>query len=577
MPDIFVTDSSERYLASTHTDRLLYQDGFILDCSFIGQQELQDFNNSIVGLDDEASRLMLERLDQDVNRLIQAGRIGGNRYIDALPPVDKVQSMLFNFHRRFVLNRYLFELVIDRFQKYFSLSATLLLELAEDYYLVNEISEGVRSASYYPMFSHSPVKAMLKQAYYFFSRMFRSTKIQRTQIAVVLYDIHNEVDLFRKFMDLVKRQGKIDVTIIEVDSGNPPDKRVDPGIFAADNIKIIKLYDHKANLSADYDSFYAACEKINPLYSVFRKARYCEQEDVQYGFVNQVISQLAPDVCLYVNVQEFGRVVANVCKFHNIPSICVEYAFSFDTYNMEKRIRFDRRACISQITAQNWVKHKDPTPHHDIIGLCKMDEWYDKLSAIKQSGTNKLFQNGARTILFISTWAPNPNSPLLSEKVTIVEQLSGICQRHGWNLIIKKHPSEFDGLLDRVFEKNKYPHQRLVEHSEMPLFDCIYYSDFVCTQNSSAFVEALYLNRPFSYITIEGENRWANMSYFSKEKAVGTFSSLAEYEKYLVDNAGEAAYPLLQQQFLDLQEKFLYKTDGKASERLLKLAESFVK
>jgi CDP-glycerol glycerophosphotransferase (TagB/SpsB family) len=165
---------------------------------------------------------------------------------------------------------------------------------------------------------------------------------------------------------------------------------------------------------------------------------------------------------------------------------------------------------------------------------------------------------------------------LLTEKVKIVEQLSEFCLKHGWNLLVKKHPSEFDNLLDHIFAQ-KSPNQRFVEHHEMSLFDCIYHSDFVCTQNSTAFIEALFLVKPFSYLTTEGENLWASRSYFSREAASGNFNSIAEYESYLLANEGEEAYKRLQQEFITLQTKYLFKTDGKASRRLLDLAESFVK
>jgi CDP-Glycerol:Poly(glycerophosphate) glycerophosphotransferase len=404
-----------------------------------------------------------------------------------------------------------------------------------------------------------------------------SPKMEKTQIALVLFDIHNEFDLFKKFIELAKRDNKISITIIVVDSGNPADKKVDTAMYAGGNVKVVQLYERKANLLTDYSSFYAACEKLDPLYKVYKRARLCEEEDVQYGFLNNVLSALKPDVCMYVNIQEFGRVVANVCAAYSIPSICVEYAFSFDTYYMEKRIRFDLRACISEITAQNWIKHKDPTPRHEVIGFCKMDEWHDRLARIEAEPQRRPFDNGRRTVLFVSTWAPNPKSPLLTEKVRIVQYLSDFCYRNGWNLLVKKHPSEFDGLLDNVFSKTQYPGQRLVEHSEMPLFDCMYYSDFICTQNSSAFIETLYLNKPYSYLTTDGENLWANMSYFAREKVVGNFHSMTEYERYLMEHSTEEAYRQLQAEFMNLKGKFLYKTDGRASERLLALAESFIK
>lgn len=580
MVDIFITDSRERYDRSSHPDRILYSDGFIIDCSFVPKDKLDNFNDSIVGIDDEASRLMLVRLDEDIRSIVDRNlTFDANRFISRLPAVEKLYSTLFKLHKEFVFTGYLFQIVLDRFFTHFSIGRLpLILELSEEYYLTQGLAFEIKSANYYPVFKNKYRTILIRQAYYFLRRLVsKRKKIEKTQIALVLFDIHNEFDLFKKFMELAKRGNKVSITIVVVDSGNPADKKVDTSMYEGGNVKVVHLYEQKANLYTNYNSFYAACEKINPLYSIYRRARLCEEEDVQYGFLNNVLSALAPDVCMYVNVQEFGRVVANVCAAYNIPSICVEYAFSFDTYNMEKRIRFDMRACISEITAQNWIKHKDPTPRHEVIGFCKMDEWHEKLALMQQSVQNKPFGNNNRTILFVSTWAPNPNSPLLTEKVKIVERLSEFCFRNGWNLLIKKHPSEFDNLLSGVFDHNKHANQRIVEHSEMTLFDCIYYSDFICTQNSSAFVEALYLNKPFSYITTEGENLWANMSYFSMEKAVGTFGSVADYEKYLLDNGGEEAYRNLKGEFLKLQSRFLYKTDGKASERLLALAESFVK
>lgn len=580
MVEIFITDSRERYDQSKYPDRVLYTEGFIGECSFVSKEELEDLNAALTGLEDEACRLMLQSLDRDFQTLTEKKlTFGANRFISRLSATDKFNSTVFNFHKHFVLRKYLFQLVLERFFHAFSIpSRPLVMALSEDLYLTRDLPFDIRSADYYPAFSNVYPRVLLKQAYYLFKRIFSGKVVfPKTQIAVFLYDIHNEFDLFKKFMELAKAQNKVAITIIVVDSGNPADKRVDTTMYEGGNIKVVHLYQQKANLLSNYNSFYDACTKIDPLYSIFKKARLCELEDIQYGFTNKVLSQLSPDVCLYVNIQEFGRVVANVCAGLNIPSICVEYAFAFDTFTMEKRIRFDLRACISEVTAQNWVKHKDPSPRREITGFCKIDDWEEKLERRRRAAGERPFDNDKRTILFASTWAPNPNSPLLTEKVKIVEQLSEVCRRHDWNLIVKKHPSEFDKLVDGVFSKNNYPNQRIYEHREMTLFDCVYYADFVCTQNSSAFIETLYLNKPFSYITAQGQNIWAGLSYFSREKEVGTFSSVEEYEKYLVAHAGEEGYRKLRADFMRLQSKFLYKTDGKASERLLELASSFIK
>jgi hypothetical protein len=579
MVDIFITDSRKKYDRSTHPDKILYLDGFIVECSFISQAEIGEFNNSLVGLDSEAGRLMLEKFDEDVQTIITKDlKFGANRFISGLPATEKIHSTLLNFHRSFVLKKYLFRIVFDRFFTRFSISpGPLILSLSESYCLTRDLAYDIKSADYYNEFGNVYFDYLIRQPYYFLRHLFRlKKKIPKAHIAVFLLDIPNEYDLIRKFVELVKKQDHLTMSIVLIDSGNPAGKRVDPSLYQGGNVHVSYIHEYKENLFTGYSGFYSVCEKINPLYKVFKKARLCEAEDIQYAFMDNAISAISPKVCLYLNTQEYGRVMANVCAAYNIPSICVDYSFFFDTYNIEKRIRFDVRACISDGSAQNWIKHKDPTPRHEIIGFCKIDDWQEKYKIREQSKNNRIFDNGKRTILFASTWAPNPHSPLLTEKVRIIKELSEICSRNDWNLIVKKHPSEFDNMIDNVFNNNKYANQRIFEHNEMSLFDCVYSSDFVCTQNSSAFIEALFLNKPFSYISTHGQNNWAAMSYFSKEKEVVTFSSVIDYERYLLEHTGDAAYQKLLLDFRRLQSKYLYKTDGKASERLLDLARSFI-
>ena len=580
MTAIFITDDRAEYEQSRQTQRILYVNGFIGDCSFIDKAKLESFNNSLLALEDEASRLMLERLDEDFKNITENGiKFSSNKFIDRLTPSKKLHSLLFNSYKLFVYKKYYFQLVIDRFFAFLSISnPPLHLSLSEEYYLTQELPYNIISSSFRPAFKETYFKLLVKQVYYFFHKLFlNGPNPDNTQLAIFLFDIHNEVDVFRKFIDIAKKENNLDITLVVIESGNSQDKKADASIYKGDNVKVIQLYKQKANLLSNYHGLYEACKQINPLYGIFKKARLCETEDVQYGFINNAIEKLSPKVCMYLNSQELGRVLSNVCAYHQIPSVSVEYAFSFDSYHIEKRIGFDVRACMSEVTSQNWKKHKDPTARHEIIGFCKLDDWSEKTEQKRIAGKKGLFSNNDLTIFFASTWSPNPDSPLLTEKVQIVKELSEVCHRNGWNLIIKKHPSEFDNLLDGIFKNNEYPNQKIFEHSEMSLFDCVYYSDFVCTQNSTVFVEALYLNKPFSYISANGENTWAAMSMFSQEKAVKMWGSVNDYEQFIKDHSEISAYQKLAEDFLALQAKYLYKTDGKASERLMELAKSFIK
>ena len=579
MTELYITDSTELYEQSTEPDRLLYINGFIGRCTFLSAKQIEDFNSSLLGTEDEASRLMLEKWDEDVKTIREKGwRYSSNKFIDKLPIIKKIHSSLFISYRHFVLKRFFFQVVLERFFSYFSLSPIpIKLVLSEDYFLTRDIPYTIKSTLYYPVFKNVYIKLLVKQLYYFFNRLFlKGPKLKKTQLAIFLFDIHNEFDVFKRFMEIVQKENKLDITMVVVDSGNPQDKKVDTSMYESANIKVVHLYQQKANLLSDYNQLYDVCKKLNPLYKVFKKARLCEMEDVQYGFVDNVMSQLSPDVCMYLNSQELGRVVSNVAAYHNIKSICVEYAFSFDTYHIEKRIGFDVRACMSEVTSQNWRKHNDPSSLHEIIGFCKLDDWTEKLALKKVSQPGNFFGNNKKTIFFASTWSPNDDSPLLTEKIQIVKELSEICIRNDWNLIVKKHPSEFDNKLDDIFTKKSYDNQRIFNHADMSLFDCVYNADFVCTQNSTVFIESLYMNKPFSYISTNGENTWARLSPFSKEKVVRALGSVSEYEQYILDHLSDTAYNDLQHEFITLQTKYLYKTDGKASERLLNLVKSFI-
>ena len=579
MTELYITDSAELYEQSSQPSRLLYLNGFISLCSFLSAKQIEDFNSSLLGTEDEASRLMLENLDQDIKSISEKRlKYKSNKFIAKLSLVKKIHSSLFSSYSRFVLKKYFLQVVLDRFFRYFEIPSTSLsLTLSEDYFLTLDMHFDIKSTSYYPTYKNVYAKILLRQVYYFFSRVFlKNPKLKKTQLAIFLFDIHNEFDVFKRFMEIVQKDKKLDITMVVIDSGNPQDKKVDTSIYKAANVKVVHLYQQKANLLSNHSQLYDVCKKLNPRYEVFKKARLSEMEDVQYGFVNNVMSQLNPDVCMYLNSQELGRIVSNVAAYYKIPSICVEYAFSFDSYHIEKRIGFDVRACMSEVTSQNWIKHKDPSLRHEIIGFCKLDDWTEKLALKKASQPGNFFGNTKKTIFFASTWSPSPDSPLLTEKVQIVKELSEICRHNDWNLIVKKHPSEFDNKLDHIFSEKSYENQRIFDHADMSLFDCVYNADFVCTQNSTVFIESLYMNKPFSYISTNEENTWAKMSPFSKEKVVRALGSVSEYEQYILAHLSDTAYRDLQLEFLTLQTKYLYSTDGKASERLLNLVKSFI-
>jgi CDP-glycerol glycerophosphotransferase (TagB/SpsB family) len=173
-----------------------------------------------------------------------------------------------------------------------------------------------------------------------------------------------------------------------------------------------------------------------------------------------------------------------------------------------------------------------------------------------------------KTIFFASTWG-GTNGVYNDEKVQIVQHLLQICEANNYQLIIKKHPAETDNKLDELMKKHQYHSFKIFNHGELNLYQALAATDVLITQNSSISAEALYYHKPVMFVNLTDQLIWPDLLPFIHEKFAFNVRSLTDLEKniiFIFDNLDTIANEVKQH-----ADKYIYKPDGNASQRLLDL------
>jgi CDP-glycerol glycerophosphotransferase (TagB/SpsB family) len=272
-----------------------------------------------------------------------------------------------------------------------------------------------------------------------------------------------------------------------------------------------------------------------------------------------------------MSTHDTGRYMADVSHSLNIPSVHVDYALFSDNPLMDRGIKYSTRLPISPAITSIWKKQNDPTPNHIPIGFLKFDKI--PISGIIKRDffeENKLNINEP-TLFFASTWSEAGTS-YESEKRQIIENLVTLCKHKNWNLIIKKHPLEFDTIADTIINEKGNSKQVVFNHASLSLFDAITFSDITINQMSSVVLECLYLNKPFCYISLSTEKKMFENSIFREENFAKKFSSLNELNDFLSSFFSNVSIQnSIKKEMENKKEYYLTKTDGLASQRLLNL------
>jgi len=201
-------------------------------------------------------------------------------------------------------------------------------------------------------------------------------------------------------------------------------------------------------------------------------------------------------------------------------------------------------------------------PRYDI--LCQLETRYSKKRIIEDLGLDPHKK--------IVLWTTQTHGLSYIENIKNIEavynamsSLKGEAQ-----LIIKLHPSEDQDAV--LYSKKRY--NPLILSKNVDTYRLIFCCDVLITKYSTTALEAIMLGKPVIVLNLSGEPDREN--YVRENVALGVYTPetlINTIKKIFKDDDTVAQLKKCHKEYI---EKYLYKNDGKSTERMLKLIESLL-
>ena len=579
--ELFITDNLKAFNDSTCKCKILYGGSMVVQWNL--SSSIDEFNLGLSGIEYKAADAMHQELSECIANLDKY-TLTHNKYLATRGTKSDIHfSLLYNSYWQLVIKKHVLRIVLEKLLIIASPIKQINFQLDESYSLI-----AVDFNTYYPSqelnfnFSKNPVswkkqllvsvKNLGYTGYYTWKKITGynlRNEAGKKQVLLVIYDVPSLHVVLEKFYTLINSQESLHLTILALTSGISLQKAIDAFKYSGKSISVIDYVQFRKGNFINHTDLYQALESLNVAYSIIRKQQLIENLETHYSWLGNAFEQLKPDVCFTLGVLEITRAISDVARYYKVPSINVDYGlFTDDSLFMASNIKFDIRACISKMNADIWKRHKDPSSQHQVIGFCKLDSYTTYTQTQADLLAKYGFNATATSIFFASSWA-SANKSYNLEKQKIVKELALLCSKNISNLIIKKHPAQLEDLVKQVIEELKFKNQKVFEHVEMPLNDAIFMSDVCTTQSSSMVADTLYFEKPFCFLSGSDEKAVTDLySEFKKDGSIETFASMKDFETFVANITTEVYRKTWQNKILALKEKYLFKTDGKASERL---------
>lgn len=579
--DLFITDSASLYESDKSGYKVLINGPIILKSSFLSLQDTYNIANDCHSVEISAGELLLNELEDVVKQLSQF-EISGNKITNSKPKDERLYGQLFILFAHYARKKYVFHAWFSYFLKYLpkgvshiDINLTYKNMLIDEALLREDISKSITFSLKYREHGiwWSKFIARLKNFFYPVTALFPPSKnfSDKKHIVVVIYKLSHHVDVFKRFFQLIKHRTDIQLSLVFVDfAPEATNVNYDRLVRPQKNIHTYSIKQFRTSHHTDYSDLISKLIKINPKYVLFDKGDRLFRSEVLYAWMNKMFTCLKPDVCIQMTTHEIGRVMADVARFHDVPSIQLDYALFADYFIMQSKIKYTLRASISQSVIDIWKKRKDITPTHIPIGFCKMDEMASEADILKTKSDffkRNALNIEAKTLFFASTLV-DEGAVYYKEKESIIRALCLMCHRNHWNLIIKTHPLELDSTAFDIISEYMFEGQKVFHHFEISLHDAIIYSDIITTQASSIVLEATYYEKLFCFLSTSEKSKVILAS--ADPEITPIYRNMDEFEAFCKTIfTDQVKFLSMKERIRQRKEYVLYKTDNKASERLL--------
>lgn len=304
----------------------------------------------------------------------------------------------------------------------------------------------------------------------------------------------------------------------------------------------------------------------------------------------RMIEEEKPDLILILNEYgRFERALVIAGKLRSVPVLAVQHGVIHPTHegymHTHDEISPDGSAkspyCpIPDITAVYGAYHKDlltkvsaypedsvvvtGQPRYDI--LCHVDKIYSKDKICKKYGIDP----NHNIILWATAFHGQDDEGNIKDFKALFETIQNI---KDMTLIIKPHPIDRQRHVKMIKDYlNNYQISVVVSPSSSDTYEQLFICDLMITKDSTTAMEAVALNKPV--IVLDLNYKSDAIGYVKEGVALGVYKTedLKPTIEKLLKNDSELAKN--RKKYI---EKYLYKIDGRATDRVVKLIEEMIK
>lgn len=217
------------------------------------------------------------------------------------------------------------------------------------------------------------------------------------------------------------------------------------------------------------------------------------------AFMDRVLDEVKPDVVVSTNSPKSERAVVNAAKARGIPTVSIVDLFGDGDFYVPE----GNKICVlSNITKQFYLDAGVPEHMVKVTGNPMFDKLYQtRKSQANQTSPDKGTEQEGPALLWCDqpgNWLKDRSKMHTYSEADTVRCLNSICnaalQAGFGSVYIRPHPSQDRSIFSRFLTTTNDP--RIVDGSEVDLYELLYEVDAMATRTSTTALEALLLNTP---------------------------------------------------------------------------------
>jgi len=281
--------------------------------------------------------------------------------------------------------------------------------------------------------------------------------------------------------------------------------------------------------------------------------------------INNMLSVEKSRLFVVMNeITTIGNIAAHIAKQKGIKTLCIQHGVMADILGFTP-VSADKIAVWGSSSRETLIKNDTPKEKIVITGAPQFDDLALKNIPLDENAIKKLDITPNKKLIFLTT---QPVSDMKEITTAVCKAVKSI---PGTQLVMKLHPSEYSMSIYKKIAKKEGVNAIITKKYLYPLLNAC---DLLITHHSTTGMEAMILDKPVITINLTGKPD--AMPYAESRAAIGVYKpeNIKPAIKSVLKNKDVRKKLAKKAKFFIYDQ--CYKMDGKASERIITLIDSYL-